>query len=220
VILLKADLLARAVPEEAARRHVESIQRAGHRMESLIKTLLDAQRIESGNLTLTPAPTDPAALLSDAAELLEGLATEKSIRLVVDPWASVPAVQADRERVLQALENLIGNAIKFSPPGSVVRLGAAPDEAGVRIEVADSGPGIEPSDAPHLFDRYFQGERKRRKGLGLGLYIARGIVEAHGGRIWVESAAGAGATFRFTLPAAKAEATGSGDAAARSSELV
>jgi PAS domain S-box-containing protein len=220
VILLKTDALAKEVKGmPAAERHVESIERAADRMESLIQTLLDAARIERGRLELVRRPLEPGALLREVGDLLEGLATEKSLRLVVEVADALPLVHADRDRVLQVLENLAGNAIKFTPPGGHVELRVEPGPAEARFEVCDNGPGIAPADLARLWDRYYQGERKRRKGLGLGLYIARGIVEAHGGRIWVESQEGKGTTFTFTVPAADPAALGLTDEAAASPDF-
>jgi len=219
VILLKTEALAKEVRGTPAERHVESIDRAADRMESLIATLLDAARIESGRLELVRRPLEPGKLVSQVGDLLEGLATGKSLKLVIDVPAELPLVFADRERLLQVLENLASNAIKFTPPGGHVELKVEPGPGEVRFSVCDNGPGIAIADLPRLWDRYYQGERKRRKGLGLGLYISRGIVEAHGGRIWVESQEGKGTTFTFALPAADPAVMGMTDEAALSPDF-
>jgi PAS domain S-box-containing protein len=219
VILLRVEQLSRMVTDPAASRHVTSIEKAAERMESLIKTLLDASRIETRRLTVVRAPEDPCSIAHDAAEMMEALATEKSIRILVDTCAA-PLVDADRDRVLQVLENLLGNAIKFSPPGSTVRIAVAVEYGEVVFCVEDNGPGVSERDAPRIFDRYFQGERKRRKGLGLGLYIARGIIEAHGGRIWIERAPRRGARFCFSLPRAGAATDTLVDEAAHSPDML
>jgi len=110
---------------------------------------------------------------------------------------------ADRERVLQVLSNLLGNALKFTPPGGRIRVDVErQDRMTARFTVADTGPGVLEQDAPHVFERYWKHETEGKKGTGLGLFIAKGIVDAHGGRIWVEGEPGRGATFRFTLPVA------------------
>jgi signal transduction histidine kinase len=122
-------------------------------------------------------------------------------------------VAADRHRVQQVLSNLVGNAFKFTPEGGTITVRAEPLERFVRFSVADTGPGIRAEDLSHIFERYWQSMRTATLGTGLGLTIARGIVEAHGGSIWVESTAGVGATFYFTLPMASA---GAGDTDTRS----
>jgi signal transduction histidine kinase len=109
-------------------------------------------------------------------------------------------VSCDRERIQQVLSNLVGNAIKFSAEGRTIRLLAEVGPDDVQFGVQDYGPGIAGADLPHIFDRYWQAAGQKRHGLGLGLAIAQGIVHGHGGRIWVESELGRGATFRFTLP--------------------
>jgi signal transduction histidine kinase len=116
-----------------------------------------------------------------------------------------PPVRADRDRVLQVFSNLVGNALKFTPPGGVVTVGAAPEEGAVRFWVRDTGPGIAPEDVERLWDPFWQADGPARSGgAGLGLAITRGLVEAHGGRVWVESQPGAGTTFGFTLGIAAA----------------
>jgi len=114
------------------------------------------------------------------------------------------AVHVDKRRILQVLENLISNAIKFAPAGAHIVASAAPDESSgpaLRFTVEDDGPGIAPHEVPHIFERFWQARESDKRGTGLGLFIAREIVQAHGGRIWVESAPGAGCRFHFTIPA-------------------
>jgi signal transduction histidine kinase len=134
--------------------------------------------------------------------MMEAVAAPKSLRLERDVPAALPAIRCDRARVQQVLSNLVGNAIKFAPKGSAIRIAAAASAREVRFDVSDQGPGIAEEEAQHLFDRYWRGGADGATGAGLGLYIAKGIVDAHGGRIWVETQAGAGATFCFTLPVA------------------
>jgi signal transduction histidine kinase len=109
-------------------------------------------------------------------------------------------VTCDRDRIYQVLSNLLGNASKFTPEGGRIWVTLVERDGQVEFEIQDSGPGVGPQDVPHIFDRYWQAAGRRRMGLGLGLAIAKGIVLAHGGRIWVESKVGSGSVFRFTLP--------------------
>jgi signal transduction histidine kinase len=111
-------------------------------------------------------------------------------------------VAADRERIRQALSNLIGNSVKFSPRGSVIDLRAERKDGDVVVSVSDRGPGMNDEQLSHAFDRFWQSRRTDREGAGLGLTITHGIIEAHGGKIWAESKVGEGSTFRFTLPLA------------------
>jgi signal transduction histidine kinase len=191
-------------PTAPAQRQVAMVQRAGERMNRLIQDLLDVKRMESGNLAVERMPVSPAALLSEGTESLRPIASAAGLTLKLDVPAELPAVPADRHRVHQVLSNLVGNAIKFTPRGGaiVVRGEDAPGE--ILVAVEDSGAGIPAEQLPHIFSQFWQGARTDRRGIGLGLAIAKGIVEAHGGRIWVESTLGAGSTFFFTLPKAPA----------------
>jgi signal transduction histidine kinase/DNA-binding response OmpR family regulator len=172
------------------------------RMDGLIQDLLEVSRMERGSLTLEAMPRDPAALLAEAAGALAPLATVHGLSLEVQAQEGLPAVHADGARVVQVVSNLVGNAVKFTPRGGAVTLACAPGEGEVRFSVADTGTGIPPEQVPHIFGAFWQARHADRRGLGLGLSIARGLVEAHGGRIWVESEAGRGSTFVFTLPLA------------------
>jgi PAS domain S-box-containing protein len=207
-ILLTTALLRRMELEgeqgERVRGNVEKIQRAAERMNSLIRDILDVARIEAGHFLVEPAPHSPLALMDEAIELLQPLAVQKGLRLERQARGeSLGPVRCDRERVLQVFSNLLGNAIKFTPAGGLVCVRAEPGEgATVRFSVKDTGPGIPAEQVPHLFDRYWQARDKARMGTGLGLFIARGIVTAHGGHIWVDSTVGVGSTFSFTLPRA------------------
>jgi signal transduction histidine kinase len=171
-------------------------------MNHLIAALLDSATIEAGRLSVDRKLHPLGALVADALEAMDALARQKSLALEPRISACARAVVCDRERVLQVLSNLIANAIKFTPPGGriTVEADAIGDEA--RLLVGDNGVGIAEDQLAHLFERYWQGDRRQRLGTGLGLYIAKGIVEAHGGRIWVDSAPGRGSRFYFTLPLA------------------
>jgi signal transduction histidine kinase len=185
-----------------ARRQLEVIQRSATRANRLIQDLLDVARIQAGGLAVDPVPVDVRSLVTEAMEAATPLAGASSLKVTCDVGTSMPAVASDRERVLQVFANLIGNAIKFTPKGGEIRLLTCLENAEVRFTVADSGPGIPPEHLDHVFDRYWQAKSTAKLGTGLGLSIAKGIVEAHGGRIWVESPPNSGAQFNFTLPVA------------------
>lgn len=185
---------------ELERRRVEAIQRAGTRMARLIDDLRDATMIETGQLTTTMSAEAPAALVTEAVATFEPQATSRSQHLTLHLDGELPDVWCDRERVLQVIANLIGNALKFTAAGGEIRVGASRMDGGVCIAVSDTGPGIPEAQLAHVFERHWWGGGNSRISSGLGLYIAKGIVAAHGGRIWVESEVGKGTTFRFTLP--------------------
>jgi signal transduction histidine kinase len=182
-------------------RHVVAVENAAERMIHLVDDLLDLARIESGEIELRPQPCETEKLLRDASELFRDRASELGVVLRVDAPAARGLI-ADRERVLQVLANLIGNALRFAGPGGTVRVSAAERDCAVRFAVEDTGPGIPRDEIGLLFDRYYRGTQQQSHGLGLGLYIARQLVEAHRGHIGVDSEPGSGSTFWFTLPAA------------------
>lgn len=184
-------------------RQVAIVQRAADRMNRLIQDLLEVKRIESGNLGLEKRSTDAASVVSEALEILRPIAVASSVRLESEVSPDLPPIRVDPPRIQQVLSNLVGNAIKFTPAGGEIILRATAADREAIFVVADNGPGI-PSDAlPHIFGRFWQGKATDRRGIGLGLAIAKGIVEAHGGRIWVESQVGAGSSFFFTVPLAE-----------------
>jgi signal transduction histidine kinase len=193
------------VPENVgaqARESIELIAQAAEQMDALIRDLLDVNRLDAGKLTISPVPVDPSILLTDSLQTLRPLVEEKVISLDLQIETALPKVMADRERIQQALSNLVGNAIKFSPTGSKIVVVARGGTDDVIISVLDSGKGIAAEHLPKVFDRYWQSSRTDREGAGLGLAIAKGIVEAHGGRIWIKSRPGEGTTASFTLPLA------------------
>jgi signal transduction histidine kinase len=206
VVLTGSALLLRgSLPTDKgdrARRQVEAIQRAGHRINALIRDLLDFASIEGGELSLTPRHHDVGGLLSEALDALRPTATAKSQELAIAAPAQALSVSCDRDRIVQVFANVVGNSMKFGPNGGHIRVAAIADGAVVRFTVTDDGPGMDPEELAHLFDRSWQAERKNRDGVGLGLAIVRGIVEAHGGRVWAESALGEGTRVHFTLAAA------------------
>ena len=203
-ILLQAAALERRgyEPERRSMKPAETIYRAATRMNRLIQDLLDVALMESGQLTLERAPLSARELIAGAIEMQRPLASSSSLELRLDMDRDPPDVWGDRHRLSQVFENLIGNAIKFTKPGGRVTVSAAPKEHEVVFRVADTGSGIASEHLPHVFDRFWQATMAGRFGAGLGLAIAKGIVEAHGGRIWVESSEGRGTTLFFTVPTA------------------
>jgi signal transduction histidine kinase len=187
-------------PQE--RRQVEIVRRAADRMNRMIQDLLDVKRLESGRLGLEPKPESVSGLIADTLEMLRPLATGSSITLESHLSPTLPSVMADAARISQVLSNLVGNAVKFTPREGLITITAERQDAEVRFAVIDTGPGIPAEQLPHIFGRFWQAKSSDRRGIGLGLAIAKGIVEAHRGRIWVESSVGLGSTFYFTLPVA------------------
>ncbi|WPB82059.1 ATP-binding protein [Archangium violaceum] len=175
-----------------------SISSSCRRMGRLIQDLLDVARLEAGRLSLNVSPQTPASLLREAVDSAGPEATGHQLHL--DAPEEAPHVLADRDRLLQVFSNLLGNALKFTPAGGEIRVGARVEGEQVRFHVRDTGPGIPPESLAHIFDRFWQANRTDRRGAGLGLSIARGIVEAHGGTLQVESEPGRGSTFSFTVP--------------------
>ena len=176
--------------------------RAVQRMNRLIGDLLDVVRMEAGHLSLNVGQCDVTRVLVETMEAFQPRAAEQGISLVLSPEAPNAIVQADEERVLQLIDNLVGNALKFTPNGGRVSIGGFIDTNELRVTVADTGPGIPEEQRARLFDRFWQARGADRRGLGLGLPIAKGIAEAHGGRLWVESTMGSGSTFHFAMPLA------------------
>jgi PAS domain S-box-containing protein len=186
-----------------SRKPNEVIHRAATRMNRLIQDLLDVSLIEMGQLPIQRARLSGGELVVEAVETQKTLATSSSVELRLDVGKDVAEVWGQHDRLLQVFENLIGNAIKFTTAGGWITVGAASNDQEVVFWVADSGAGIEPGDVPHVFDRFWQATRGDRRGAGLGLPITKGIVEAHGGHIWVESTLGRGTTFFFSIPSAR-----------------
>ncbi len=202
-ILMSAGLLRRSTTDSArVTQLADAIERSVHRMRSLVRDLLDLARLEAGRFTLDRQSHAVGPLAAEALALLQPLAQQKGLNLEADtaPAAAARAL-CDRERVLQVFSNLLGNAISFTPQGGRVAVKARVIGSEVVFSVADTGPGIPPEEQRLVFERFWK-SRSSWQSTGLGLSIAKGVVEAHGGRIWVESRPGEGAVFRFTLPAA------------------
>ncbi|HTL91527.1 MAG TPA: ATP-binding protein, partial [Steroidobacteraceae bacterium] len=178
----------------------DRILRAVGLMKRLIADLLDMAKLDAGRLDVRKKPEPSGALIEDVLKVLEPLATAKRIA-IEKQLTETPPVSADRDRIFYVLSNIIGNAIKFTPERGTITLRTAQRPGELLIIVEDSGPGILPEQLDHVFDRFWRG-RASSDGTGLGLYIAKGIVLAHGGSIWAEAAAGGGARFCFSLPLA------------------
>jgi len=188
---------------DALRAHVSRIGRASVRMNRLISDLLDLTKIREGRVEIEVRDEHTSELLAEASEQSAPLAEQRPVRLV-NEGGRHGVVVCDRERVLQVFDNIVGNAIKFSAPGGIVRLGVECSPAECTFSIRDVGPGIPTAQLPLLFDRFWTSPRVTGgSGTGLGLAIARGIVEAHRGRIWVESTVGEGTSFFFSLPTAQ-----------------
>jgi PAS domain S-box-containing protein len=181
-------------------RTVSSIETAVRRMDRLVEDLLTVTRLDAGRLAVRPTRESPESLVNEALGGVRPLAQQHELGTVVG--SGLPPVLADRDRVLQVFSNLLGNALKFTPRGGRVEVGAALEGTHVCFWVRDSGPGIPPRNQLRVFERFWQEDVHDKRGAGLGLSICKGLVEAHGGRIWVESGQEAGAVFRFTLPVA------------------
>jgi signal transduction histidine kinase len=203
-VILMQSVAARRGPEAERRdqRSSEDIHRAATRMRRLIQDLLDVTLIEARQLRLERVRVSTRQLLLEAVEAQRPLAASAALDVRCDLDRELPDIWGDQHRLLQVFENLIGNAIKFTPAGGQITISAVPGERDVEFRVADTGDGIAASELPHVFDRFWQARKGAHHGVGLGLPITRGIVEAHGGRIWVESNLGSGTTFFFTIPEA------------------
>jgi signal transduction histidine kinase len=185
------------------REFVRAIQAGEGRIRAIVEDLLDFARLEAGTFKLACQPTDVVAVTRAELALLEPVAAAAHVQLDVQMAASSLTVQADPMRLSQVLLNLIGNAVKFTPAGGKVSVEVGADGSDARVRVRDTGIGIAPEHLDKVFDRFFQvdaGATRVRGGAGLGLAIAKSLVERQGGRIGVESEVGQGTTFWFTLP--------------------
>ncbi|QRN95340.1 PAS domain S-box protein [Archangium violaceum] len=179
---------------------VERILRSSRTMRTLIEDLLDIVSIEEGRLSVQLSTVEPSALVHEAVESQQLQAEDKQLLLVAEVGPGLPPVSADHDRILQVLSNLVGNALKFTPAGGHVSVRAVARGDEVLFSVTNTGAGISEEQRRHIFDRFWQADPADRRGRGIGLAIAKGLVEAHGGRLWVESEVGRWATFSFTVP--------------------
>jgi signal transduction histidine kinase len=193
-----------AEAEPGTTYYLDAIQRSADHMQTLIQELLEVRRMEEGRLVLERRSRELAPIVRDILEIMDPLARLKDVvlhdRVAGKP---LPMVHVDPDRVGQVLSNLVGNAVKHTPGGGEVTIAARAQDGAVMVSVIDTGPGIPEGDREKVFERFWRDEsREGPKGIGLGLAIAKGIVRAHGGRIWLESEEGAGTAFHFTLPVA------------------
>lgn len=192
---------------ETTTRYMRTVLSEVQRLNGLIDDLFELSRLDAGALTLNIEAGSLHDLVSDTLEALQAQADEKRLHLHGRVGDGLPPVLMDHARVQRVLVNLLQNAIRHTPPDGTILLEAAEETDAVRVDVVDSGEGIAAADLPHIFERFYRGEKSRVRaqgGAGLGLAIARGLVEAHGGRVWAQSAPGEGSRFSFLLPKATA----------------
>jgi signal transduction histidine kinase len=195
-----AILGSEGIPPEKKAAQLEIMRRTLGQMDELVQNVLDAARIEAQRFSISPAPQEVDGLVEEALQRVTPIAEQAAVRLEHGGARDLPRVMADRSRIMQVFTNLLVNAISFTPAQGSVWIRAAAEEDVVRFEIEDSGPGLDPESAERVFDRFWQARDSGRAGAGLGLAIARGLVEAHRGEIGVRVEAGKGAVFHFTLP--------------------
>ncbi len=182
---------------------VEVLVKNNALLSRLVDDLQQLSLVDAGQLKLDLTLVDPGVILEGAASSFKHELTDKGISLILDVDPGIPPVKADQGRISQVLSNLLANALLYTPEGGAITLGARKQQGEVIVSVSDTGPGIEEEELPYIFERFHRTDRSRTRdtgGTGLGLSIAKGLVEAHGGRIWAESEAGRGTTISFTLP--------------------
>jgi signal transduction histidine kinase len=203
VVLAASDLLLDLpLDESERRRQTEIIQRSAHRMQSLIEDLLDVAKIEAGAFVVRPSLEELAPIVEEARALFADQAERRGVELCFERARNGARARVDRDRLLQALANLLDNALRYTPEGGSVVLGVDEDRDWVRLTVADTGSGIEPAVLEHLFERFAPGKISRGSGAGLGLAIVKGVAEAHAGEVSVRTEVGKGTAFEIRLPRA------------------
>jgi signal transduction histidine kinase len=201
VISVSATLLAEHANDQArVKECTQNISRAAALMGRMLSDLLDATRFEEGRFRLAPRHQDAVEVVKECAAAFVPLTRTGGLTLDVEAPRSAVYARFDYDRVIQVISNLLRNAIQFTNGGGTITVSVVEDHGGCRISVSDTGKGISPADLERIFDRFHQADEADRRGLGLGLYISKAIVDAHGGRIWATSSPGRGSTFTFTLP--------------------
>ena len=204
---LSTTLMQRLLPKDQSldsiRQQMERIKPSIYRMNQLISDLLDVTRLEAKSLKLAPRVCDLVEIAQEVVKAHEAVAQDKLVQLHSDVPPECRNVFCDPDRTAQILNNLVNNALKFTNSGGSVSISAKKSNQQVEIRVIDTGKGIPKENLPHVFDRFWQEKETAHKGTGLGLSIAKGLVEAQGGKLWVESQPGYGTTFYFTLPLAE-----------------
>jgi signal transduction histidine kinase len=209
VVFSAADLLERALSPgrlHQANKALETIRRSTRRMTRLVEDLLDYGSIQSEQLRLRLTRENAWEIVDEVADTHASIASEQGVNLERSLQGKLPAIDCDRDRIFQVFGNLIGNALKVSPAGSTITVGAQSGDAGVRFWVSDEGPGLSDQSADRVFDRYWRAPDAHSRGRGLGLAIVKGLVEAHGGTVGLETSLGRGCTFYFWLPVAQQRA--------------
>ena len=199
----RAELIGTVAHELRTPLAAEGILREVKAMRRLVEDLSLVSRVEAKAVEIRPKPLDPKGLLEEALARFQSAFQAKGVALSLEAQDPLPQVWADEERVLQVLANLLTNALRHTPQGGEVRLRAFRQGEAVAFQVADTGPGIPEEHLPHIFERFYRVDKARSRkegGSGVGLTVAKGLVEAMGGRIFVESRVGEGTTFTFTLP--------------------
>ena len=211
-IALNAELLAQLPAKFEKPRQNEiwrfsmiSIEKSVHLMSRLISDLLDFAKIESGSLKLDKKLVNLDSVLQESVDFIRPLAEKKKISISFHGCTEASTVDCDQDRISQVVLNLLGNAVKFTPPDGFISIECGLTETELTIKVRDTGPGIPGNYLEHIFDRFWQGQTVHRQGVGLGLAISKGIIESHGGKIWVESQVNVGSTFYFSVPLAESE---------------
>ena len=198
--LMRSELSKDTVDAVSLLENLGRIEQAATGMNRIISDLLDVEGMAHGKLQLKPEKVDLRALLQECVDLFAPLVSSKSFSMTIHTSHEPIFAELDHDRILQVLSNLIANSLKFTPNGGTIELSARKQETHVEISVTDNGPGIPEQAHVQIFERFSQLKMNDRRGLGLGLFIAKWIVEAHKGRIWVTSGPGKGSTFSFTLP--------------------
>lgn len=215
VILVSSRMLLRSLGQDApGRKQIDAIVRAADEINQLAQDLVDASSIESGTLRVDREPHDIGPMLAKALEISGPIAASKPVDLTSEVAPGLRPIACERERVIQVLTTLINNAVRFTPRGGRITVraeacasagnGAGP---GVRFSIVDTGPGIPDDQRDRVFARFSQSRKPAGQVVGLAPFVAKGLVEAHGGTIWVEGQPGAGTTVSFTIPAADSSAT-------------